>query len=101
MSPIEEVLNLSPIDTFEGIENKDGTILIYSSDEMSNESSVSTNFSDEYISSSNDSSKDPTLIFENMNYHRFPLEMILEESADNDETSMLSFKIELPSTFSL
>ena len=101
MSPIEEVLkNLSPVDTFKRIENEDGMILIYSLDEMSNEISVSTNVSDEFISNSDHSSNDPTLVFENMNYHWSPLEIIFEESADNDGTSTLSFEIELPSTFS-
>ena len=89
MSPIEEILkNLSPIDNFVGIE--DDEILIYSSDEMSNESSVSSNISED---------PDPTLIFENMNEHRSPLEIIFEDITD-DETSLLDPDIELPSTFS-
>ena len=58
---------------------------------MSNESSVSSNISDD---------PDPTLIFENMNEHRSPLEIIFEESTDDNETSLLDPDIELPSTFS-
>ena len=84
MSPVEQIMkNLSPLDTSEGIEYEDGTILNYSSDEKS---SVSTNVSD-----------DPTLIFENMNFHRSPLETIIEESKDNVETSLLCSDIELSS----
>ena len=99
---------------FEGIEDEADTILIYSTDDQSAENSESTDESDENKSksdaslhdlspssssdSSHDDSKsssddslyegvyDPTLIFENMNYHRSPLYNIFEESTEYDDS---------------